>query len=143
MNEYSPLSVRRRAVCLAIVLVCLLLHACAGEPTKKDTQNPTRADGSPACEGVFTVAPDFYSNSLDGSVSLLFTSSGTQFDVPVYCTAKEALYALYALEENAPASKGSWRVYELEADWELDVVAVGSHDQRLRAPALLKRAVTF
>lgn len=136
MKRYVSLKV---IVLLSVCLGVLILAACVADSNRKKDHGQSEDS---LC-GVYTVATSDYSVPLEQGVTLLFGSSGQPSDIPVYCQAKEALYALYALEENAPASKGDWMVYELDANWQLDVVEVGSHDFRLGKNATIKKAVEF
>lgn len=83
-------------------------------------------------EGVYVILPANY--SLYVGDGLMFESSGSAEDLPVYRTREEAENVLRDIEVLADGVPNFWRVFQLEADWESDVIPMGT-EYRLTRPA--------
>ena len=115
----------------------LLLAAC--QPTQPPLASVAANWTDPAdAAQVYVILPESYRRYL--AEDLIFASNGAPEDLPVYPTAEEAVQALRAFETQAVHARYVWRVFQLKADWNKDVIALGN-EYRLSGPARVAAVV--
>lgn len=124
-----------RAVLICLCLGLGLVAACRASVTPQEQQVPEPVvERVPVEPGdVYVVLPVNYSRYTEGA--LLFSSSGTSEDLPVYASAEDAARALHAFESVSDRARHVWAVYRLGAEWARDVVTLETGEHRLKQPA--------
>lgn len=108
-----------------------LLVACAKKP------EPVAPAPTSACEAIFVLAPAGYTLFTSADLVPLLASEGQEQDLPVFCTAGNALEAMRELEAAKELPPGFWQIFRLEGNWESEVVQTESGAFRMRHPATL------